>query len=44
MQRIVHRFEEFIRERPDQWFSFRPMFKALDEAPPFRSASAPGRG
>jgi lauroyl/myristoyl acyltransferase len=44
MQRIVHRFEEFIRERPDQWFSFRPMFKALDEAPPFRSASAPERG
>lgn len=26
MQRIVHRFEEFIRERPDQWYSFRPMF------------------
>lgn len=28
MQRIVHRFEDFIRERPDQWYSFRPMFKA----------------
>ena len=27
MQRIVDRFEEFIRGRPDQWFSFRPMFK-----------------
>lgn len=27
MQRIVHRFEAFIRERPDQWFAFRPMFK-----------------
>jgi KDO2-lipid IV(A) lauroyltransferase len=27
MQRIVHRFEVFIRERPDQWYAFRPMFK-----------------
>jgi lauroyl/myristoyl acyltransferase len=44
MQRIVHRFEEFIRERPDQWYSFRPMFKATSEAPPHRSARAPERG
>lgn len=28
MQRIVHRFEGFIRERPDQWYAFRPIFKA----------------
>jgi phosphatidylinositol dimannoside acyltransferase len=27
MQRIVSRFEDFIRERPDQWYAFRPMFK-----------------
>jgi phosphatidylinositol dimannoside acyltransferase len=27
MQRIVNRFESFIRERPDQWYAFRPMFK-----------------
>jgi KDO2-lipid IV(A) lauroyltransferase len=27
MQRIVHRFETFIRERPEQWYAFRPMFK-----------------
>ncbi len=27
MQRVLGRFEEFIRERPDQWFAFRPMFK-----------------
>lgn len=27
MQRIVDRFEAFIRERPDQWFAFRPIFK-----------------
>jgi lauroyl/myristoyl acyltransferase len=27
MQRIVNRFETFIRGRPDQWFAFRPMFK-----------------
>jgi phosphatidylinositol dimannoside acyltransferase len=27
MQRIVHRFEAFIRERPDQWYAFRPIFK-----------------
>ena len=27
MQRIVHRFEAFIRERPDQWYAFRPMFR-----------------
>jgi phosphatidylinositol dimannoside acyltransferase len=28
MQRIVHRFEAFIRERPDQWYAFRPIFQA----------------
>ena len=27
MQRVVDRFEEFIKERPDQWYAFRPMFK-----------------
>jgi lauroyl/myristoyl acyltransferase len=27
MQRVVSRFEVFIRERPDQWYAFRPMFK-----------------
>lgn len=26
MQRVVHRFEKFIREHPDQWYAFRPMF------------------
>ena len=26
MQRVVGRFEEFIKERPDQWYAFRPMF------------------
>jgi phosphatidylinositol dimannoside acyltransferase len=26
MQRVVDRFEEFIKERPDQWYAFRPMF------------------
>src|SRR6202035_1930195 len=26
MQRVVMRFEDFIRERPDQWYAFRPMF------------------
>jgi phosphatidylinositol dimannoside acyltransferase len=25
MQRVVARFEEFIKERPDQWYAFRPM-------------------
>jgi len=25
-QRIIDRFEEFIKERPDQWYAFRPMF------------------
>ena len=28
MQRVVGRFEEFIKERPDQWYAFRPMFHA----------------
>jgi KDO2-lipid IV(A) lauroyltransferase len=28
MQRVVDRFEDFIRERPDQWYAFRPMFRA----------------
>lgn len=26
MQRVIDRFEEFIKEHPDQWFAFRPMF------------------
>ncbi|HET7420235.1 MAG TPA: hypothetical protein VFL27_07625 [Candidatus Dormibacteraeota bacterium] len=26
MQRVVERFEDFIRRHPDQWFAFRPMF------------------
>ena len=26
MQRVVNRFEEFIKEHPDQWYAFRPMF------------------
>ena len=26
MQRVIDRFEEFIKERPDQWYAFRPMF------------------
>lgn len=25
MQRVIGRFEEFIKERPDQWYAFRPM-------------------
>jgi lauroyl/myristoyl acyltransferase len=29
MQRVVGRFEDFIRERPEQWYAFRPMFKPL---------------
>ena len=29
MQRVIARFEEFIRERPDQWYAFRPMFGPL---------------
>ena len=26
MQRVIDRFEAFIRERPEQWYAFRPMF------------------
>lgn len=26
MQRVTSRFEDFIKERPDQWYAFRPMF------------------
>jgi len=26
MQRVVRRFEDFVKERPDQWYAFRPMF------------------
>jgi len=26
MQKVVTRFEDFIKERPDQWYAFRPMF------------------
>jgi phosphatidylinositol dimannoside acyltransferase len=28
MQRVVNRFEHFIREHPDQWYAFRPMFQS----------------
>jgi KDO2-lipid IV(A) lauroyltransferase len=28
MQRVIDRFQQFIHERPDQWFAFRPMFKS----------------
>jgi lauroyl/myristoyl acyltransferase len=27
MQRVVRRFEDFIRQRPDQWYAFRPLFQ-----------------
>jgi KDO2-lipid IV(A) lauroyltransferase len=27
MQKVISRFEEFIRARPDQWYAFRTMFK-----------------
>lgn len=27
MQRVIERFEGFIREHPDQWYAFRPMFR-----------------
>jgi KDO2-lipid IV(A) lauroyltransferase len=26
MQQVVSRFEDFISQRPDQWYAFRPMF------------------
>jgi phosphatidylinositol dimannoside acyltransferase len=26
MQAVIKRFEDFIKERPDQWYAFRPMF------------------
>lgn len=29
-QRVVTRFEDFIREHPDQWYAFRPMFTSLE--------------
>ncbi|HXL78982.1 MAG TPA: hypothetical protein VN985_10115 [Candidatus Eisenbacteria bacterium] len=29
MQRVIERFEDFIEQRPDQWYAFRPMFRAL---------------
>jgi len=25
-QRVIDRFSEFIKEHPDQWYAFRPMF------------------
>lgn len=28
MQRVIDRFEDFIRERPEQWYAFRPMFSS----------------
>jgi lauroyl/myristoyl acyltransferase len=28
MQRVIDRFQQFIRECPDQWYAFRPMFKS----------------
>ncbi|HXN77337.1 MAG TPA: lysophospholipid acyltransferase family protein [Candidatus Dormibacteraeota bacterium] len=31
MQRVVSRFEDFIKERPDQWYAFRPMFTHAEQ-------------
>ena len=31
MQRVVSRFEDFIKERPDQWYAFRPMFTNAEQ-------------
>ena len=31
MQRVVGRFEDFIKERPDQWYAFRPMFTHTEQ-------------
>jgi len=31
MQRVVGRFEAFIKERPDQWYAFRPMFTRAEQ-------------
>jgi KDO2-lipid IV(A) lauroyltransferase len=31
MQRVVGRFEDFIKERPDQWYAFRPMFTRAEQ-------------
>jgi lauroyl/myristoyl acyltransferase len=28
MQRVVDRFETFIKSRPEQWYAFRPMFRS----------------
>jgi phosphatidylinositol dimannoside acyltransferase len=28
MQKVISRFEDFIRRRPDQWYAFRPIFRA----------------
>jgi KDO2-lipid IV(A) lauroyltransferase len=28
MQAVVTRFESFIRERPEQWYAFRPVFRS----------------
>jgi KDO2-lipid IV(A) lauroyltransferase len=28
MQRVIRHFEGFIREHPDQWYAFRPLFQA----------------
>src|ERR1700674_471538 len=44
MQRIVLRFEVFIREQPDQWYAFRPMFKRNSGIATQRRDSAPERG
>ncbi len=30
MQKVVSRFEAFIRERPQQWYAFRAMFKPAE--------------
>jgi lauroyl/myristoyl acyltransferase len=30
MQRVIDRFEDFIRERPEQWYAFRPMFRTKE--------------
>jgi lauroyl/myristoyl acyltransferase len=30
MQKVVERFEVFIREHPEQWYAFRPILARSD--------------
>ena len=44
MQKVVERFEVFIREHPEQWYAFRPILQPFSDPLPEPLPSPPRKG